>query len=130
MEKQQLQVNMQGQDGLIDNGDQEVESSQGSWKSFSYEGCYGREVGKELEDRFRKENFWSWEEDKSSDKGQSELEKRISDLNLLSLEKYIEMRNLKNKANEADNKLNEKEEELNLKVKSWGKIIGRSKWIM
>ena len=26
MEKQQLQVNMQGQDGLIDNGDQEVES--------------------------------------------------------------------------------------------------------
>ena len=29
------------------------------------------------------------------------------------------MRNLKNKANEADNKLNEKEEELNLKVKSF-----------
>ena len=109
LEKQQVQVDAQSQDGDIDTSDFEVESrAKALEKALAVKVAAVERKEKELEERLSG----------SSDKGQPELEKRIADLNLISLEKDIEIQNIKEKANEASIKMNKKEEDLNLKVKN------------
>ena len=92
LEKQQSQVDMQGQDDLFDNGDQEEESRvKVLERTLAMKVAEVGRMEKELEDRLSGQPDLEMriaevqkKEKELKERGQSELEKRISDLNLHS----------------------------------------------